>query len=83
MPELKNFLVVFDRAKNKQVDLIEFGSDTRAAAKKYGELEIQHFGDSNIEIVLLGADSVETLKKTHSTYFDNVTESFFQTLATL
>lgn len=43
------------------------------------EADIQHFlivyGD-DLDIVLVGADSLETVKRTHSSYFGDTAETF-------
>jgi hypothetical protein len=48
----------------------EFGRDYAAALAAYTEAEEAHRDNSNIEVVLLGSDSRETLERTHSSYFD-------------
>lgn len=36
----------------------------------YFELELEHWGRDDLEIVLLGSDSLDTIKVTHSRYFE-------------
>ncbi|WP_217451259.1 hypothetical protein [Prescottella equi] len=69
--KIKHFLLVFDHSRAELVDLQEFEEDTRAAMAAYAEKEREHLnnGDS-IEIVLIGSDSLETIKLTHANYFD-------------
>jgi hypothetical protein len=54
-------------------DVQEFGSDYAGAIAAYEEIEKrlrdQGLGDE-YDVVLLGADSLATVKKTHSSYFD-------------
>lgn len=38
--------------------------------KKYEELEQEHRLESHIDIVLVGSDSIDTVKVTHANYFD-------------
>jgi hypothetical protein len=59
---------VYDIAKQRLLSQDEF-RDPRAAAKADGDLELRHRGDENVEIVLVGADSIETIMKTHGHYF--------------
>lgn len=65
---LIHFLLVFDHAQQQLVDRREF-DDAAEAAAAYTELEHQHRGDPNLEIVLVGADSIKTIEKTHGNYF--------------
>ncbi|WP_280407100.1 hypothetical protein [Nocardia brasiliensis] len=68
---MEHFLLVFDHSKAELVSLLEFGSDTKRAMSEYARLERQHLNtDDNIEIVLIGSDSLETVKVTHANYFD-------------
>jgi hypothetical protein len=43
------------------------------AAAEYARLESEHRGGRDLEIVLVGADSLETAKMTHGHYFDGQT----------
>jgi len=43
--------------------------DAQSALDAYAEAERLHLGDWVTEIVLLGADSIDTLRVTHSHYF--------------
>ncbi len=68
-----HFLLVFDHKQARLVDLQEFGSDSESAVAAYAakERELGELGtDSNIEIVLIGSDSLDTVKVTHANYFD-------------
>lgn len=71
MSAINHFLMVFDHGKNKLVDLQEFGDDSATATKRYGEYEKRYRDSSLIDIVLVGSDSLETVKVTHSIYFSN------------
>jgi hypothetical protein len=51
------------------VSVEEFGTDGQAAATAYSEREREHAGDPNVEVVLVGADSLDTIRKTHSHSF--------------
>ncbi len=66
---LIHFLLVYDLAKQKLVHTQEF-RDAREAAAEYGRWEQEHSGDKDLEIVLVGADSLATIKTTHGHYFD-------------
>jgi len=66
---LIHFLLAYDHAREKLVYTREF-SDAAEAAEEYTRLEQRHRDDTQLEIVLLGADSIETIKMTHGNYFD-------------
>jgi hypothetical protein len=69
---LIHFLLVYDLDRQELVgDPREFSKPAEAAAA-YAELEQRHQGDPNLEIVLIGADSLETIKSTHGNYFDGI-----------
>jgi hypothetical protein len=67
---LIHFLLVYDVAKQELVSAPEEFHDAAAAAARYAELEREHRDDPNLEIVLVGSDSIETIKQTHGNYFD-------------
>lgn len=67
---LNHYLLVFDHVQGELVDLIEFGPDTRRALHTYAETERKYEKDDLIEVVLLGSDSLETVKVTHANYFN-------------
>ena len=70
MSDIKHFLLVFDHSKNELILEKDFGTDIDSATDEYARQE-QAYRDSNvIDIVLIGSDSVETVKVTHSTYFE-------------
>jgi len=64
-----HFLLAYDRKLGKLVFEREY-SDARQAVKAYEQLEEEHRGESQMEIVLVGADSIETVMLTHGNYFD-------------
>lgn len=68
--DIKHFLVIYDIA-GRETEVHEFGADYEGAQAAYGEAERAARGRANLDIVLLSADSLETLKRTHSSYFDD------------
>lgn len=66
---LIHFLIVFDHGQQRLISADEF-SDATEAANAYAELERLHRGNENLEIVLVGADSLDTIRQTHGNYFD-------------
>lgn len=67
---LIHFLLVYDLDRQSLVGDPRQFSDPSEAAFAYAELEEEHRQDSNLEIVLIGADSLETIRSTHGNYFD-------------
>lgn len=73
------FLVIYDLEK-QEVDVHEYASDFEEAAAHYAMYERRFAEQPLMEVVLLGADSIETIKKTHSHYFAKVGEELFDKL---
>ena len=67
--EIKHFLISFN-PESGDTAVRSFGSDYDAAQAAYAEAERANALDSKIDIVLLSADSLATIKKTHSSYFN-------------
>lgn len=68
MSFLVHFLLVYDHKRQALVHQQRF-TNGPAAAAAYSELEAKHRDDENLEIVLVGADSLATIQKTHGHYF--------------
>lgn len=75
--DIQHFLVVYDLAAGKAT-VQEFGTDYDAALAAYAEAEEDFANRGVYDIVLLGADSLGTIKRTHSSYFH--TEESFESL---
>lgn len=74
---LKHFLIIYNLRESRRVSLDEFGDDADRATHAYAAAEelYRQRGDQNdFEIVLVGADSLDTIKVTHSRYFDETRE---------
>lgn len=67
---LKHFLLVFDHVQGQLLEEREFGADGSAALAAYNDMELEHRDRRDIEIVLIGSDSLATVKLTHANYFD-------------
>lgn len=50
--------------------------DMDQAVKAYGEREEQYRDNPRVEVVFLGADSIEAIKVTHSNYFEETADAF-------
>lgn len=66
--EIKHFLVIYD-PDSGAVDVRSFDTDYDAAQAAYARAEQSNGVDARLDIVLLSADSLETIKQTHSSYF--------------
>jgi hypothetical protein len=66
--EIKHFLVAYSPSTGK-VDVRHFDTDYDAAQAAYAEAEQANGPDATLDIVLLSADSLETVERTHSSYF--------------
>jgi hypothetical protein len=65
--DIKHFLVTYDPARRNSA-VQEFDTDYDAAQDAYQQAEQQARG-TDLNVVLLSADSLETVKRTHSSYF--------------
>ncbi len=67
---IQHFLLVFDHDAGHLIETIQFGEDSERAVAAYAAKEKEFEGRRRIEIVLIGSDSLETVKLTHANYFD-------------
>lgn len=67
--DIKHFLVTRDVTRHKTT-VVELGTDHDAAQDAYQEAEQKARGRRDLDVVLLSADSLETIKLTHSSYFE-------------
>lgn len=65
---LIHFLLVFDHSTAKLLRCEEF-EDAERALSEYSLEERRHNRRSRVEVVLVGSDSIETVKRTHGNYF--------------
>lgn len=70
MQAIQHFLLVFDHEQGHLVLEQSFGTDSEAAVQAYSDMELKHRNDRLIEIVLIGSDSIETVRLTHANYYD-------------
>lgn len=70
MNKIQHFLLVFDHAQGHLIQEEYFHEDGPAALVAYAEKEREYQGDRNVEIVLIGSDSIETVRLTHANYYD-------------
>jgi len=65
---LVHYLLIYDIRARRLLSAAPFKSADEAVVA-YASAEREHFGDLGVEIVLVGSDSLETVKKTHGHYF--------------
>jgi hypothetical protein len=73
--EIQHFLVIYD-INAGEANVRRFGADYDAALEAYEKAEETYRGRDDLDVVLLGADSIETIKKTHSSYFSTREKGF-------
>lgn len=68
-----HFLLIYDHKEQRLRDGPRQFADNECdlATKAYEEAEEAHTNDPNVEIVLVGADSLEVVQRTHGHYFDS------------
>ena len=77
---LHHFLLIYDRGRGRLLEQLDLGEDGEVAAAEYSGYETEYRDHDGIEIVLVGADSIETIRETHAHYFDGVGEKAFDDL---
>ncbi|HET7485710.1 MAG TPA: hypothetical protein VFJ64_10100 [Solirubrobacterales bacterium] len=77
--EIEHFLITFDPSTGDTA-VRSFGTDYDAAQAAYAEAEQANGLEGKLDTVLLSADSLETIKQTHSSYFSNESISFKELL---
>lgn len=70
MSAIQHFILVFDRRAGHLQEQISFGTHRTDAVAKYEEIEETYRDCPHMDIVLVGSDSIETVKVTHANYFD-------------
>ena len=68
--KIQHFLLVFDHERGQMLELVRFGEDSERAVAAYATKEQEYQDRRFIDIVLIGSDSLETVKLTHANYFD-------------
>lgn len=66
---LIHFLLVYDHVKGELLQAQPF-ENSDDASEAYARVERENRGNPELEIVLVGADSIETIEKTHGNYFN-------------
>ena len=70
MTELSQFLIVFNHQRGALHHDVAVFVDSAEALRAYDAAE-RHFAEQeHIEVVLIGSDSLDTVRRTHANYFD-------------
>jgi hypothetical protein len=69
---MPHWLIVYDRSQGELLRCCEF-SDSQEALRERFAVERDNREKSWLEIVVLGGNSLETIKSTHSRYFATAT----------
>jgi hypothetical protein len=65
------YLLIFDTDAEKLLDIKEYAADYDRASDEYAQWEEEaRKKGRNLEVVLLGAESLDVIRRTHSNYFD-------------
>jgi hypothetical protein len=71
--QIKHFLLLLD-VQRGEAEVRELGTDRDSAIAAYEAAEAEHRGDAKWDIVMVGSDSIETVRRTHASYFDRSSE---------
>ena len=71
MAILVHYLLVYDHAAGMLIDEKTY-TDPDEAIAAYAATEREHHFKDKIEVVLIGAESVEALRVTHAHYFEHI-----------
>ncbi|QCV95642.1 hypothetical protein [Acidipropionibacterium acidipropionici] len=67
--ETNYFILVYNRAKRALMQTLRYGTQADLAVADYSKFEHEYEKDHDVEVVLIGSDSLETVRRTHANYF--------------
>jgi len=70
---VSHFIVIFDRSRRADAEVLPI-DDAREAVSRLFEVESTLRGDETRGVVMLVADSEDTIRATHSHYFNSFDE---------
>jgi hypothetical protein len=73
-----NWLIIYDRRGARLLACDSFSDSQRALRHRFGWE--RYFAGLDVEIVVLGTDSLDTVRRTHSRYFAGVTDEALHSL---
>lgn len=71
------FILIYD-VPRRELEVHEFESDYESATEAYTNFERTHRDAPGMEVLLVGADSIDTIKITHSHYFAERADDLFR-----
>jgi hypothetical protein len=75
MRAMRYFLLVYDRDRGQIIEEAEFDESERAVALRARfDREVRYHLEPQVEVVVLGAQSRESLVSTHGRYFKDANE---------
>lgn len=74
----EHYFILIYSIPSRELEIHELEQDSNAAAEAYSRFEVTHRDDPSTEVVLVGADSIETIHKTHSHYFAEHANDLFR-----
>lgn len=77
---LLHFLLIYDHEQQRLLAAKELGTNVDSAGSTYAEYEEKYRDRKGIEIVLVGADSLDTIRQTHAHYFSESASAPFSEL---
>lgn len=66
---IRQFLLIIDRERDEMIAQDDYGTDSARAVAAYGEAERKYKDRPEVDVLLVGSDSLESVKVTHSTFF--------------
>jgi acylphosphatase len=73
-----HYFILIYNIPSRQLEVHGFEENYPAAVEAYDQFEREHRNDGSVEVVLVGADSIETIHKTHSHYFAQHADDLFR-----
>ncbi len=68
--EIHHYLLIRDRRAGKMIrEPQDFGTDDVSALRAYEVAEDRYRDRPEIDVLLVGSDSLETVRRTHASYF--------------
>lgn len=77
---MNQFLLIYDRNAGILAEVKEFGTNIEKATIEYRAAELCYHDSPGMDVVLIGSDSLDAVKKTHSTYFHPVTSEDIESI---
>lgn len=69
MSAKNQYILMYNQGSFELEHVLEFKDDMDAATRRYAELEALYCNSAEMDIVLVGSDSLETVRITHRNYF--------------